>query len=608
MLSTVVVTALARLDGSDRRPRGVSEYLHLARHVLGTGVPVVAFVTPDVRDALEEVAQACGADIRIVAAPFEEWPGVDAADAPQIALARARGAFPRLSSDEAKDTVPYVQLQWAKPHLVQAAHELTGADRLWWLDIGIAHVSPLPAELGDALMSLPFETAIVVRDTGPQPPGASWAGSDGLGLACGGAFGVRGQAADWLADEARATCSGALAGGEVVFDEQVLTAVALAHPDRVRVVHGSHQRLLTSLVVALDPAGSVTGPPPVAAPPRPMQPEPDLPGAGDAAAILIERPGARQLSLVPDLVAPIGWSWLNPSIAVNPIGGFLVTVRCSNYVIEGWDYRTAEPDGVIRTRTALMGLDVDLVPLWSRWIDDSAARAPEPLFSVHGLEDMRLFRRDGRWWVIAACREHTARGEVRQVLAQLVDVPTRPRLTGARLLPSPVDRHPGVTVYAEKNWMPITDSSRRPAFVWSVDPLVIVESDPVTGRVTERGRRAIAGHEHRLRGGGAVFESPWGGLGVVHEVAAPGIEAAGPYRRYVHRFVRFDDRMQDAAIGPAWTIGRGALEYVAGGCVADGLLLLSFGHQDAQARVLALPVDAVRDLVEKGPFVRGMRL
>jgi len=208
-------------------------------------------------------------------------------------------------------------------------------------------------------------------------------------------------------------------------------------------------------------------------------------------------------------------------------------VREVNYrYIEG-RYVCMDEGDVIKTTYRVLRLDDGLAVTDSWPLDDALLRVEPPRFPVHGVEDLRLFRRRDSWWASGTIRQHRTDGRCQIMLLRLeaLDEGT-PRVVEARLLPSMSPRR------HEKNWMPIEGETMT--WMWNADPTVILRLDDVTGTLVPN--RPARG-EVRLRGGSQVIRWRDGWLAVcarrasaryearTHERVPPPVRALGRFTR-----------------------------------------------------------------------------
>lgn len=275
-----------------------------------------------------------------------------------------------------------------------------------------------------------------------------------------------------------------------------------------------------------------------------------------------------------------GWSPMNPSVVADE-SGITTIVRTVNYRrrTDG-SYEIFDPDGIVRTRSFLVRNDLDGVRLSIDEVREPPipARTESP---VRGLEDLRLIRWREDWHVVGTARDlrddwrcQTAVGRLDG--AEIADLTPLPA-------PSP-DRN-------EKNWMPFVSEGRL-RFVYSLHPLVVLEWDPDHGELTEVARWDTDPVLDSLRGGAQ-------GLWIDDHLLVIGHTAreSGTRRLYQHRFVLLDAELRPTSASPAFSFERYGVEFCAGMTLLEDDLLLSYGVEDRFARVMALALDEVLELL-----------
>ena len=264
-----------------------------------------------------------------------------------------------------------------------------------------------------------------------------------------------------------------------------------------------------------------------------------------------------------------GWRPMNPSIARHD-DAICCVVRTVNYLIVGGRYVIDDPDGVVRTENYLGTLQSDGQLVGAVRIRDLD---PSPKLPAHvvGYEDVRLVSVVERGVATlagsATVCDHDP--ERRPLVARLHFEGTDVRRA---------DVQPSNQV-CEKNWMPIAVGGEF-AWIYSVDPTAIL-SGPL--------RSCPMALDH-LRGGAAPA---WGegNLCVMHEVVT-----TPTGRVYLHRFVRLDNRFVVTAVSVAWVFDHHGIEFCAG-IVRDGdELVLSYGVEDKEARVMRVRVEEVEGM------------
>ncbi|CAB4917145.1 unannotated protein [freshwater metagenome] len=295
---------------------------------------------------------------------------------------------------------------------------------------------------------------------------------------------------------------------------------------------------------------------------------------------------------------PDGWVLMNPSIASDG-KNLRMLVRATNYQLNGSAYTMAEPDQIIRSRIGIVDVSLDAEVTNWQWVNDEQLRADQPRFPVHGVEDARLFMNDRTWQILGAVRDFAESGAIRQVLAQLQDQATSvgshvPVLVNPWRIPSPLNMDDAAQIY-EKNWVARPYSRSAIDVVWSTDPYVQLRVDLLARQVVPIHGRPSWLALHDLRGSTPIFTTPHGSTYVVHQVGPSINESERPHRTYLHQFVTSCGT--HVHIGVPWCIEELALEYVAGAAFLDGVMYLSFGRDDRDARIAMCQWGEIKDLL-----------
>jgi glycosyltransferase involved in cell wall biosynthesis len=284
---------------------------------------------------------------------------------------------------------------------------------------------------------------------------------------------------------------------------------------------------------------------------------------------------------------PDGYVAMNPSI--SSYGDELkVLVRTVNYTItpEGqYEIRdtagSASRDNPIHTRNFIIDLDSDLnitshcELCWSR---------PAALYDlVIGLEDVRLFEKDGQLQGIACVRENTAQGWCEQVLFGINDGGQVGWFT--TVLPTTPRQH-------EKNWMPwVRDDQLQ--FVYRLGTLIDASGKEVFHRKPEI-------DVSRISGGSQVVTANGIHMAVVHEAEfIPG----RPHNRYYrHRFVTFANDGGLLRISPPFYLHDRQIEFAAGMAYLPEhrQLVISYGVRDCEAWLATMDFDEVIAFIAEG--------
>ena len=270
----------------------------------------------------------------------------------------------------------------------------------------------------------------------------------------------------------------------------------------------------------------------------------------------------------------------NPSIAAHPDFGFVVSVRHVNYrITDDGSYAPLAGSELIVTELEMVRLDDDLRVIDRVMVDDHRARSTPPRWPVHGLEDLRLFRRDGRWFGSATIREHRSDGRCDMVLVTFTQ--DMSAVEEAEVMRSPArDRH-------EKNWMPI-DGPGAHRFLWGAQPPIVATFDPVLGVATTEVSVPEWIDPGAARGGSQVIRVGDHFVCVVHHVRLVEVRGA-QRRRYGHRLVVLDAGFRTIASSDEFVFEAPGIEFCAGLAVTARGLVMSYGVDDGAARLVEVP-------------------
>jgi hypothetical protein len=555
---------LARHEGNRRR-RSVEEYLVLGRRLMTSNVDVHVYVEPQLVDRVRELATGRPASLRTVIEPMalHELPKWGDAETARLALVDGTMVSTSSTMNVDKDTPSACALWWSKADLVHRAMSHAGHESAWWIDFGIAHASTWP---DGGLESLGEATRLSFGVVADMPPSTSTSDfsvenflRSGVPASTGGLIGVPRELGSFFRDRLDDELRRALDLGLLVNDESLYSL--LLDDNSVESRRTTWSTLLTDFVRE---TMKVVEPARVAS-------------RVDATPLVDDQYEVVRRVPLPDPLDDRLRS-MNPSICRHPESGFVCLVREVNYRYVNGRYVRTDGSDVIKTTYRVLRLNDELAVIDSWPLDDTFVRSEAPVFPVHGVEDLRLFRARDAWWASGTIRQHRSDGVCQIMLLRLEGMDDgEPRVVGGRLLPSlSVGRH-------EKNWMPIEGES--PAWMWSANPAVILRLDEVTGTLVPN--RAARG-EITLRGGSQVIRRGDGWLAVVHDVR-PRDTRHGRMNEYRHRFVRWDQTFTTSWISEPFRLGDDelGLEFCAG--LATGpsdSVVLSTGIADDRAELI----------------------
>jgi hypothetical protein len=283
------------------------------------------------------------------------------------------------------------------------------------------------------------------------------------------------------------------------------------------------------------------------------------------------------------LVVPTNnqWSAFNPSIGHSDRHGYVCLVRSSNYYYAEHGGLGVTTGHTVRNQLWLGNLDLE-----TKLQDPRRVTFLSDLKLSRGVEDARLFQRDGEWFF------HAVLLETHQLQPRIALFSLDYDAAEATLLE--VYNWPGLRS-AEKNWaVPLHAASKHFDFVY--DPTSVVTDRRVV-QVSEPHPRTVG-----LRGGTGLLELSDGGyLAVGHRTehrpyygydATSFTYRTGVTRLYTHCFVRYDDYGRVTGLSEDFVFDEHKIEFAAGLATDGADLLVSYGVDDLSSRLARVSLEA----------------
>jgi hypothetical protein len=234
------------------------------------------------------------------------------------------------------------------------------------------------------------------------------------------------------------------------------------------------------------------------------------------------------------------------------------------------------PDGS-KAGNWLVDLDSDLKVLDVRHIDETGvfvdARAE------NDLEDCRLFRWKGAWWLSATWVFQFSPAKAQIALCRLEGA----KVAEFHLFPSPSNAD------VEKNWMPRTNGDALEWVYWP-DPMVVLAHDG--GNRLRRRSLKRYGRLENWSGSSQLVRYDGNWLGVVHTRKMSGKGAV-----YVHRFVELTDDFTVRRVSRRFSFEGEDIEFCGGFCLSGRHAVLSYGVWDEQAHLMRLDIAVVESML-----------
>jgi predicted GH43/DUF377 family glycosyl hydrolase len=275
------------------------------------------------------------------------------------------------------------------------------------------------------------------------------------------------------------------------------------------------------------------------------------------------------------------WSSTNPSIGFSEKYGYAMLVRSANYFLNTEFYGINVTTGsTIKNRLWYVSLNSDLS---AEFLIEIRAITPDNLPISRGLEDARLFSRDGEWFFTCVILEtHTP---VARIALFSLDVASGT----ATFIEKYESWDPSKL---EKNWM-VSALEANNHFDFIYGPTGIVKDRKFD--IKECTNENIS----HVRGGSCLWPLGDGSyIAVIHEVSIKPVERFNPrtfaneitgLRQYSHRFARYSKTGELIQISDHFIFNHYNVEFACGLVEKDGNFIISYGIQDVAAHFAIIP-------------------
>lgn len=276
------------------------------------------------------------------------------------------------------------------------------------------------------------------------------------------------------------------------------------------------------------------------------------------------------------------WSAFNPSIATNPQGAIAMAVRSSNYLLGNYQSYTSLTTGTdIQNRVWFAELDSSFL-ITKMYQLEFIGELP----FKRGVEDCRLFWRDGSWWVLGVILEKPHTPIARMGLFK-VDVEARTATL--------VEKYDGIADnVVEKNWGVVAGESVK-EFDYIYSPNSVFKNGKIKKLKEPKEFKGI-------RGGTQLI--PWedGYLSVGHITRVVGkrlfnhmtFSVQEPkLRDYTHVFIKYKKSGEIECISEEFIFNVGGVEFASGLIEKDGDIYISYGYDDCEGWLAKLPAKQV---------------
>jgi hypothetical protein len=270
------------------------------------------------------------------------------------------------------------------------------------------------------------------------------------------------------------------------------------------------------------------------------------------------------------------WSATNLSIGYHSSTGYVGMFRSGNYIITDQGEYKVVVEGTIRSKIYISELDPKTYKLTNARLLDVKKISTEGEIR-RGLEDPKLFYRDGAWHFTAITMEkgHTekARVSICRLNKDLTAIESFEKFSG-------IDG-----VRPEKNWMLPYEKNPNFDFIYGTNSVIkdnvlttyMSDSDDIAGL---RGSSNL----HLLKDGTylAVVHRMWNRTIMNHNL-----------RFYVHYFAQYDQKGMIQKISKGFIFEKMGVEFAAGLCEQGKNFLISYGSKDVSCHIASLPKEIV---------------
>lgn len=266
------------------------------------------------------------------------------------------------------------------------------------------------------------------------------------------------------------------------------------------------------------------------------------------------------------------WSATNLSIGYHESTGYIGMFRSGNYVItEQGEYKVVV-GGIIKSKIYVSELDPKTYKLTNPRLLDVKKISKEGEL-VRGLEDPKVFYRDGAWHFTAVTMEKGHTEKARMSICRL-----NQDLTAIESF----EKFPGIDgIRPEKNWM--LPYNKSPYFDWIYGTNATLKNNVLTTHLSDNddiaGLRGSS-NLHLLKDGTylAVVHRMWTRVIMNHNL-----------RFYVHYFANYDQKGLLINISKGFIFENMGVEFAAGLCEQGDNFLISYGSKDVSSHIAIMP-------------------
>jgi hypothetical protein len=270
------------------------------------------------------------------------------------------------------------------------------------------------------------------------------------------------------------------------------------------------------------------------------------------------------------------WSATNLSIGYHESTGYIGMLRSGNYVISPLGAYEVVTGDIIRSKIYISELDPVTYKLTDlRFLDTESLSEHGPF--RRGLEDPKLFYRDGAWHFTCVTMEKGHTEKARMAICRLSD--------DLKSIVS-FEKFEGIDANRpEKNWMLSPEPNEY--FDWIYGPNSTIKGDKMTTHLTDNPQIAsLRGNSNLHPLGDETY------LAVVHRLFTR-VLVNNTHRFYVHYFAKYDKKGKLIALSRGFIFENRGVEFAAGLTTQDDNFLISYGSKDVSSHIAILPQELV---------------
>jgi hypothetical protein len=300
-----------------------------------------------------------------------------------------------------------------------------------------------------------------------------------------------------------------------------------------------------------------------------------------------------------------GTGQMNPSLFIEN-DKLLVNVRGVNYSLNHSEnkqlfnspygplsYLNPSDDVTLTTTNFFMELSPDLQIRRVSKVDTSKLDV-KPIWNFIGLEDARLVKWQGKYYLIGVRRDIKDDGQGRMELSEIEIGETEVKeISRKRFDP------PGDPTYCEKNWMPIVDMPFHLVKWTNPTEVVRLDLNKTKAEQTYYTGKWIQSNSD-FRGGSNVvpLDSQYR-CAVVHEVSLYFNELKQKDADYYHRFILWDKDWNLIKMSDRFNFMDAKIEFCCGLGFIDDIAYITFGFQDNAAYIVKTNKQFIKDMLWK---------